>query len=62
VGSPPGKVVRFYRVRWWGYGQDQDTWEPRESLDQPLEQYAWEDLGPEPGGTGGRRRGVQNLR
>ena len=33
-------VVRL-QIRWTGYGREDDTWEPLESLDAPPRSYPW---------------------
>ncbi len=40
---PSGAIQRYFKVRWFGYPPEEDTWQELASLDHGLREYAWED-------------------
>jgi hypothetical protein len=40
VTQPDGNKKRFYRVRWKGYEEEEDTWEPEDNLENAVDMIA----------------------
>jgi hypothetical protein len=36
-------VQRYFKVRWYGTGPEEDTWQDLASLDHQVREYAWQD-------------------
>lgn len=38
--QPPYHLLEIL-IKWRGYSPDENTWEPRKSLDAPMDSYSW---------------------
>ncbi len=36
-------MQRYFKVRWYGTGPEEDTWQDLASLDHQVREYAWQD-------------------